>query len=38
MLDMESKRSDFKWHKCNEDDIWHEKLLLKKIMKMGELE
>jgi len=35
---MESLKGDIKWFKCNEDDIQHEKLLLKKIMKLGELE
>jgi len=37
MLDMEAQKSEFKWYKCNEDDLWHEKLLLKKIAKLGEL-
>jgi len=42
MLDMEERnyrlRTDFKFYKCREDDLWHEKLLLKKIAKLGELE
>ena len=31
-------RTDFKFYKCKEDDMQHEKLLLKKIIKLGELE
>jgi hypothetical protein len=38
MLDMEAQKPDFKFHKCKEDDLQHEKLLLKKIVKLGGLE
>ena len=38
MLDMEEQKPDFKFHKCKEDDMWAEKLLLKKLAKMGEIE
>jgi hypothetical protein len=38
MLDMEAQKPDFKFYKCKEDDILHEKLLLKKLAKMGEIE
>ena len=38
MLDMEAQKPDFKWYKCKEGDLWHEKLLLKKLAKMGEIE
>jgi len=38
MLDMEAQKPDFKFHKCREDDLQHEKLFLKKIIKMGEIE
>jgi hypothetical protein len=42
MLDMEEQnyelRPGFRFRKCREDDLQHEKLLLKKIVKLGVLE
>ncbi len=42
MLDMDEQNYElkpgFKFYKCREDDLQHEKLLLKKIMKLGEIE
>jgi len=42
MLDMEEPNyrlgSEFKFYKCKEDDMLPEKLLVKKLAKMGEIE
>ena len=42
MLDMDEQNYELKpglkFHKCRDDDLWHEKLLLIKLRKIGELE
>jgi len=34
---MEGKRPELKWYKCRDDDMLPEKLLLKKLVKLGEI-
>jgi hypothetical protein len=34
---MEAQKPEFEWYKCKEDDLQPEKLLLKKLLALGEI-